>query len=964
MYDEKGIAKIYLRAGDNNITFDKDGKVAERKVYVSKAGRFTFAIDFDNPDAIISGRNVLFRRMVILSGKCGDNAYYKLYNDGVLEISGTGDLYSYIKDHAPWYNYVVREVRIFDGITKIGVKDFYGLSMLTKVKLPNTLTSIDSAAFTGSGITEITIPKSLQSVATSYNYYGNYYYTPFQGCKSLKKMIFEDGIETIPNNMAKDCIDLEQVVLPASVKTIGDFAFQNSGLTSLTLPEGVETLGYQILYGNKGVKELTIPGSVVNFRYSTGTYYSGADRGCLEGSGLEKVIISNGITSIAPMVFCNCKSLRDVVIPNSVESIGFQAFDGCIALNSISIPESVTKIEYRAFEDTGLTELNLPSNITHVGSRVLNGNTGVKYLFIPKSFSDAGTGERLSSGQSMLYGSAVESVEFENGIETIPSNALKDAVSTTSVIIPGSVKTIGDFAFQNSGLTSLTLPEGVETLGYHFLKGNTGVKELTIPGTVTTMRITTATLVSGADRGTLEGSGLEKVVIGDGITSIAPMMFCYCRSLKDVIIPNSVETIDYQAFSGCNSLEQINLPDSITRIDFRAFENTGLTELNLPSNLTYLGSRVLNGSNGVKYLFLPKTFNNAGTGEKFGYGYTMLYGSSVETVEFENGIEAIPSNTFKDAASVTNAIIPISVTRINKNAFSNCSALSDVYYAGTEDSWNSITIESGNTIIDSVAIHCTDGKDIIPTGMNETDNSNEIMDSNDNQAGEMKPLEIVNVGDNHVRPAANHSITHTGAATASVVSTADNDDEDKQVSRDNLVPGTEALLVIIEGEVENATLNSDGLLYIAQATVDVEGTVSFVVDCSIESKVFSTFIIGQCTHSSSSWVTEIEPNGENEGLKVLVCNHCGEALDSESIESVPEREYLLGDVDGDESVTIIDATFIQRHLVGIPIPFEFNDVVADADEDNDVTIIDVTFIQRWLVGIPSNDRIEKPITLN
>ena len=126
--DEKGIAKIYLRAGDNNITFDKDGKVAERKVYVSKAGRFTFAIDFDNPDAIITGRNALFRRMVILSGKCGDNAFFNLYNDGVLEISGTGDLYSYIKDQAPWYNYVVREVRIFDGITKIGPADCHILN--------------------------------------------------------------------------------------------------------------------------------------------------------------------------------------------------------------------------------------------------------------------------------------------------------------------------------------------------------------------------------------------------------------------------------------------------------------------------------------------------------------------------------------------------------------------------------------------------------------------------------------------------------------------------------------------------------------------------------------------------------------------------------------------------------------------------------------------------------------------
>lgn len=70
---------------------------------------------------------------------------------------------------------------------------------------------------------------------------------------------------------------------------------------------------------------------------------------------------------------------------------------------------------------------------------------------------------------------------------------------------------------------------------------------------------------------------------------------------------------------------------------------------------------------------------------------------------------------------------------------------------------------------------------------------------------------------------------------------------------------------------------------------------------------------------------------------------------------------ILGDVDGDGVVTIIDATYIQRKLASIPILFELNETVADTDEDGSVTIIDATYIQRWLANLPSNDNIGKPI---
>ena len=71
---------------------------------------------------------------------------------------------------------------------------------------------------------------------------------------------------------------------------------------------------------------------------------------------------------------------------------------------------------------------------------------------------------------------------------------------------------------------------------------------------------------------------------------------------------------------------------------------------------------------------------------------------------------------------------------------------------------------------------------------------------------------------------------------------------------------------------------------------------------------------------------------------------------------------ILGDVDDDGEVTVIDATFIQRKLASIPIPFELDKNIADVDKDGDVTIIDATMIQRWLVDLPANENIGKPIS--
>lgn len=76
---------------------------------------------------------------------------------------------------------------------------------------------------------------------------------------------------------------------------------------------------------------------------------------------------------------------------------------------------------------------------------------------------------------------------------------------------------------------------------------------------------------------------------------------------------------------------------------------------------------------------------------------------------------------------------------------------------------------------------------------------------------------------------------------------------------------------------------------------------------------------------------------------------------------VEPEERLLGDVDGASGVSILDATYIQRELAGIALPFEFSEKIADTDEDGSASILDATYIQRWLAGLPSNDHIGKPV---
>ena len=221
-------------------------------------------------------------------GICGDSLTWK-YNDGVLTIEGTGDMYDYILNSSPWSN----------------------LSLADSIKtiiLPQGLMSIGYAAFSNcSSLTSITIPNSVTSIGDE----------AFSNCSSLTSFTIPDGVTSIGAEAFYNCSSLTSINIPNSVTYIGDIAFSRCG----SLP------------------------IIDNIRYADTYLIEAIDK------TLSSYTIREETRWIGDVAFNNCKNLKSVTIPNSVTNIGEEAFSYCSSLTSITIPEGVTSIGTDAFYD-------------------------------------------------------------------------------------------------------------------------------------------------------------------------------------------------------------------------------------------------------------------------------------------------------------------------------------------------------------------------------------------------------------------------------------------------------------------------------------------------------------------------------------------------------------------------------------------------------------------------------------
>ena len=204
-----------------------------------------------------------------------DNLTWKLYEDGTLNISGTGAMKDYNDDDNPspaYKNSNVKKIVIEKGVTSVGESAFENCSSLTSVMIPDSVISIGTSAF--------------------------------HSCNRLTSITLPDSVTSIGNFAFEWCSGLSSITLSNNITSIGDFAFHGCPLTSITIPDSVTSIGEMAFHSCSNLTSITIPDSV---------------------------------TSIGYNAFENCSSLTSITIPDGVTSIGDSTFKGCSSLTTISL---------------------------------------------------------------------------------------------------------------------------------------------------------------------------------------------------------------------------------------------------------------------------------------------------------------------------------------------------------------------------------------------------------------------------------------------------------------------------------------------------------------------------------------------------------------------------------------------------------------------------------------------------
>ena len=507
---------------------------------------------------------------------------------------------------------------------------------------------------------------------------------------------------------------------------LGNYVFLGcSGLTSLTIPSGVTSIGIAAFQGCSGLTSLTIPSGVTSIGKS-------AFLGC---SGLTSLTIPSSVTSISDRAFYGCSGLTSIyACLEKIPTLGSNVFTGCDAKNCILYVPTGTYDDYLVsdfgyFENivdvinkdglltTQVTikldeagtlpykisanEKNLITNLKIVGK--ING-TDLKFIreMAGRDFNGEKTDGKLSIldlseakivaggdayvqygdnyytsndklGDWAFYGcSGLTSLTIPSGVTSIGDKAFRGCSRLTSLTIPSGVTSIGDWAFSGcSGLTSLTLPSSVTSIGNYAFYGCSGLTSLTLPSGVTSI-----------GNYTFYGCrGLTSLTLPSSVTSIGNDAFTGCSGLTSMTLPSGVTSIGDYAFYGCSGLTSLTLPSSVTSIGDWAFGYcSGLTSLTLPSGVTSIGNYVFFGCSGLTSLTLPSSVTSIGD-------YAFQDCSGLTSLTLPSGVTSIGNDAFYGCSGLTSLTIPSGVTSIGKRAFYGCSGLT------------SMTIPSGVTVI-------------------------------------------------------------------------------------------------------------------------------------------------------------------------------------------------------------------------------------------------------------------------
>ena len=553
------------------------------------------------------------------------------YHQWNVAANGTATIETY---YGPWntekdvisrcmfYNMpTLRSLSLPAGATAIGewacAQDRNTNLRLQHIDLPAGVDSIARSAFRWAGITEVTVPAGVKRLELE----------TFYNCRNLKRATLPDGITYIGVSCFSECQLLEDVNIPAKVETIENYAFYNNNVrtTPIVLPATLKRIGDYAFQYNRLVKQIT-------FSEGLETIGGYAFNNC---NALESLVLPESITRIGNDAFEGCDSLTSFVFPASMKEVPYAMFYHCDKLQRVTLAAGTTSIGAYAFQNCpALSDINLTEQtaLTSMGIYAF-ANTGLVNVTLPDQISKLD----YCAFRECLQ---LQSINIPTSLTAVPYDFVAGCPKLTSVKMHNGIRTIGHIAFENcTSLATIDLNDQITDIEYRAFKGCSALQLTKLPSALThigseafrgTASITgTLTIpedVTAIDKDAFWGCGLSAVIIPEGTTAIGEGAFRETPNLARVVLPSKLETIKFYTFYKATALRGITLPDSLRRIEYNAFDLSALESIELPEGVNYIGDYAF-ASTQLRTFRVPDGFD---TGD-FG-AYALAYNKRLKSV--------------------------------------------------------------------------------------------------------------------------------------------------------------------------------------------------------------------------------------------------------------------------------------------------------------------------------------------
>ena len=572
-------------------------------------------------------------------------------------------------------------VIVDDGSTELPDKDALNeKKKLKKVVFPDSLTSIPRAFCRSvSALEEVKLPANLKIISNA----------SFSECTNLKTIDLPDTVTEIGAFAFANCTSLKDFTIPDGIKSIGEEAFYNSGITSLVVPESVETIDKLAFSHMANLTNATFPAGC-------GITFS-------DCKNLKTAKITGNPTVIDNYMFYECSQLTDFEIPGSVKKIGYAAFYNT-ALKEAVIPASVTEIDDWAFgecqnlekavlsdglksiggaafyECPELTDSNIPDSVTTLGDFAFGWCPKLKDMTIPDTIDNFGKCVFANTPGVTIDTSRKYFIPTVDGIKDLPYTGSEVTQPDMEITVNGmTLKEDSDYEVSYSSNTEI----GTATMDINF-KGQY-VGHLTRTFNVVQIEMSDENItVAGIHNTRYTGKKIvmSKLAVQAGGRTLIPGTD-YTVAYKNNLNPGTAEiTIAGKGNYTGTVVKTFNiliLKGSTYTVGTMKYKVTNAAT-DGKGTVAIMGTVKAKTDRTFTLLSVPGTVKIGGitynvtmvnVGAFSGYTY-------LKKVVIGNGVKAIGSNAFYGCKSIASIIIGRGVTAIGGKTFYGCSKLASI----------------------------------------------------------------------------------------------------------------------------------------------------------------------------------------------------------------------------------------------------------------------------------------------